>query len=71
MNETQERMDRLQVEPGLWLIEEGKVCVADMLAAIPPSHRLVRVKDVNAVRFISPAQDDDMAGCIAGWISEE
>ena len=70
MNETQERMDRLQIEPGLWLIEEGKVHIGDLIAALPHG-RFVRVKDINAVRYVSPSTDEAMTGCVAGWISEE
>jgi hypothetical protein len=70
MSETQERMARLEIEPGLWLVEEGKVHLADLFAAIPQA-RVVRVEDVNAVRHISPQTDDSMTGCIAGWVSDE
>lgn len=67
-----ERMGRLHEAglTGLWLVNAKLANLDDLLNAWRPG-AIVRVRDVhNSVRFI-PQEGSDVAGCIAGWISED
>ena len=53
---------------GLWAVNPELVNIEDLHNA--KAGQVIRCKDVNAIRFVGGAPDE-IAACIAGWISED
>lgn len=71
MTETKEKLSRLDVFPGVWLAVDSLVHMGDLMDAVGDQGRIVRVRDINAVKFVPASVDESLIGCVAGWISED